>query len=118
MVILAARNAEPGIHAGDGTLGKPVCERIVEIKNAEGLHMRPALKFIDIANRYGCDIRVSNDKMTADGKSIMEMSMLAATYGTHLTIRAEGPDAERAVNELQELVEVRMFDEPPPEGKR
>ncbi len=80
--------------------------------------MRPALKFIDIANRYGCDIRVSNDTMTADGKSIMEMSMLAATYGTRLTIRAEGPDAERAVNELQELVEVRMFDEPPPEGRR
>jgi phosphotransferase system HPr (HPr) family protein len=99
-------------------VGKPVCEQIVEIKNAEGLHMRPALKFIDIANRHSCDIRVSNDQMTADGKSIMEMSMLAATYGTRLTIRAEGADAEQAVNELRELVEVRMFDEPPPEGKR
>jgi phosphotransferase system HPr (HPr) family protein len=117
MVILAERNAEPGIHAGDGTLGKPVCERIVEIKNAEGLHMRPALKFIDIANRFSSDIRVRNDQMTADGKSIMEMSMLAATYGTRLTIRAEGADAEQAVSELRELVEVRMFDEPPPECK-
>jgi phosphocarrier protein HPr len=79
--------------------------------------MRPALKFIDIANRFSSDVRVSNDRMTADGKSIMEMSMLAATYGTRLTIRAEGPDAEQVVSALRELVEVRMFDEPPPEGK-
>ena len=98
-------------------MGTAVCERMVEIKNAEGLHMRPALKFIDIANRFSSNVQVSNDQMTADGKSIMEMSMLAATYGTRLTIRAEGADAEQAVSELRELVEVRMFDEPPPEGK-
>jgi phosphocarrier protein HPr len=98
-------------------LGKPVCERTVEIKNAMGLHLRPAMKFIDIANRFNCDVRVSNGQTTADGKSIMEMGTLAAIYGTHLTIRAEGPDAEQAVSALQELVEVRMFDEPPPEDK-
>jgi phosphotransferase system HPr-like phosphotransfer protein len=44
------------------------------------------------------------------------LSMLAATYGTHLLIRAEGADAEQAVDALRVLVEVRMFDEPPPEG--
>lgn len=79
--------------------------------------MRPALKFVEIANRFSSDIRVSNDQMTSDGKSIMEMSMLAATYGTRLTIRAEGEDADQAVDALRELVEVRMFDEPPPGGK-
>ena len=105
------------MHAGDGTLGNPVCERIVEIKNAEGLHMRPALKFIDIANRFVSDIQVSNGQSTADGKSIMEMGTLAAIYGTHLTIRAQGPDAEQAIDALRELVEVRMFDESPPEDK-
>ena len=79
--------------------------------------MRPALKFIDIANRFSSNVQVSNDQMTADGKSIMEMSMLAATCGTRLKIRAEGADAEEVVDALRELVEVRMFDEPPPEGK-
>jgi phosphocarrier protein HPr len=117
MVIRAGHNALPVTDAGDGTLGTPVCERMVEIKNAEGLHMRPALKFIDIANRFGSSVQVSNDRMTADGKSIMEMSMLAATCGTRLKIRAEGADAQEVVDALQELVEVRMFDEPPPEGK-
>jgi len=79
--------------------------------------MRPAMKFVDIANRFESDVRVNNGRVTADGKSIMEMSMLAATYGTRLTIRAEGADADQVVDALQELVEVRMFDEPPPEGK-
>jgi phosphotransferase system HPr (HPr) family protein len=117
MVIQAEQDTLPVTHAGDGPLGTPVCERTVEIKNAEGLHMRPALKFIDIANRFSSSVQVSNDQMTADGKSIMEMSMLAATCGTRLKIRAEGADAQEVVDALRELVEVRMFDEPPPEGK-
>src|SRR4030042_3294878 len=96
MVIQAAHHGRTEMHAGDGTVGTPVCESVVEIRNAEGLHMRPALKFIDIANRFSSDIRVRGEEMTADGKSIMEMSMLAATCGTRLTIRAEGTDAERA----------------------
>ena len=57
---------------------------------------------------------VSNGQTDADGKSIMQMSMLAATCGTRLHLRAEGSDADQALEALRELVEVRMFGEPPP----
>ena len=97
---------------------KVVCEAEVEIKNADGLHMRPAMQFVDIANRFDCDITVSNSENTVDGKSIMQMSMLAATCGTKLRIRAEGSDAGEAVESLRELVEAKMFDEPPPGQKK
>ena len=93
---------------------KLVRETEVEIKNAEGLHMRPAMQFVDAASRFNCDIVVSNGQMDADGKSIMQMSMLAATCGTRLHVRAEGRDADEALNALRELVEVRLFGEPPP----
>ena len=93
---------------------KLVRETTVEIKNAEGLHMRPAMQFVDAANRFQCDIVVNNGDTDADGKSIMQMSMLAATCGTRLRLRAEGPDADQALDALCELVEVRMFGEPPP----
>lgn len=96
---------------------KSVCEASVEIKNADGLHMRPAMQFVDVASRFKCDITVSNDKNSVDGKSIMQMSMLAATCGTKLKIRAEGADAQKALEDLRELVEVKMFDEPPPKKK-
>jgi phosphocarrier protein len=105
------------VHAEEDTLEKTVCEVDVEIKNAEGLHMRPAMQFVDIANRFESDIAVSNSENQVDGKSIMQMSMLAATCGTRLRIRAEGPDARLAVDALRELVEQKMFDEPPP-GKK
>ena len=54
---------------------KVVCETEVEIKNAEGLHMRPAMQFVDAASRFDCDVTVSNDQTSVDGKSIMQMSM-------------------------------------------
>jgi len=106
----------PEMQTGEGILENLVCETSVEIKNAEGLHMRPAMKFVDLASQFECEISVSNDEMKADAKSIMEMSMLAATYGTRLSLKAEGAQAQEAVKALKELVEVRMFDEPPPEG--
>ena len=90
---------------------KVVCETEVEIKNAEGLHMRPAMQFVDVSNRFDSKIIVTNGKTTVDGKSIMQMSMLAATCGTKLKIRAEGADAESAVSALQELVENEHFGE-------
>jgi len=95
-------------------LEKQLCEAIVEIKNADGLHMRPAMQFVDIASRFDSEIIVSNNENDVDGKSIMQMSMLAATVGSRLKIAAKGIDAQQAVAALRQLVEEKMFDEPPP----
>lgn len=102
---------------GDNSLENGLCETSVEIKNADGLHMRPAMQFVDIANQFQADISVSNNENIVDGKSIMQMSMLAATCGTKLKITAQGSDAEQAVQALKVLVEEKMFDEPPPGAK-
>jgi phosphotransferase system HPr (HPr) family protein len=80
----------------------------VEIKNPEGLHMRPAMMFVDLANTFDSDITVGNGEITIDAKSIMQMTMLAATHGTRLTIRAEGSDAQQAVVALQHMVDNRF----------
>ena len=107
------RDALRGIVEED-TLKNEVYEAELEIRNAEGLHMRPAMQFVDIANRYDSDITVSNGQTNIDGKSIMQISMLAATCGTKLRVKADGPDARDAVEALRELVEDRHFDEPTP----
>jgi len=106
------------MQAEENILEKVLCEAAVEIKNAEGLHMRPAMQFVDIANQFECDITVSNIENSVDGKSIMQMSMLAATYGTKLKIKAEGADAQKAIIALRELVEEKHFDEPPPSDEK
>ena len=106
------------MQAGQDSLEKVVCRAEVQIKNADGLHMRPAMQFVDIANQFDCDVTVSNDETNVDGKSIMQMSMLAATYGTKLKIKAEGADAQKAINALQKLVEEKKFDEPAPSEQK
>ena len=76
--------------------------------------MRPAMQFVEITNRFDSNITVSNGETDIDGKSIMQISMLAATCGTKLKVRADGPDAREAVEALRELVEDSHFDEPTP----
>ena len=101
------------MQAGD-SLENVVCEMELEIRNSDGLHMRPAMRFVDIANRFDSDITVTNGETNVDGKSIMQVTMLAATFGTKLRIKAEGLDARDAVDALRELVEDKHFDEPTP----
>jgi phosphocarrier protein len=98
----------------DDSLENVVHETEFEIINSDGLHMRPAMRFVDIANRFDSDITVSNGETHVDGKSIMQVTMLAATFGTRLKIRAEGHDAVEAVDALRELVADKLFDEPAP----
>ncbi|GAI53153.1 unnamed protein product, partial [marine sediment metagenome] len=43
------------MQAGQDSLEKVVCETEVEIKNADGLHMRPAMQFVDVASQFDCD---------------------------------------------------------------
>ena len=80
--------------------------------------MRPAMQFVDTASKFQASITISKAETSVDGKSIMQMSMLAATYGTRLKIKAEGADAAEAVEALRELVEVKKFNEPIPEEKK
>lgn len=86
-------------------MNKPSHEIEVEIHNPEGLHMRPAMQFVDLANSFDSDISVSHQDITVDAKSIMQMTMLAATCGSRLRIQAVGADAVRAIEALQKLVE-------------
>ncbi|MBX3385293.1 MAG: HPr family phosphocarrier protein [Phycisphaeraceae bacterium] len=86
---------------------------IVTIRNKLGLHARPAMSFVDAANRFQSVITVCRAGAPGpgvDGKSIMQMMMLAATKGTDLEVCANGPDAAAAIEVLKELVE-SGFDE-------
>ncbi len=82
----------------------------VIIRNRLGLHARPAMSFVETACNFKSDLTVSRENQKVDGKSIMQMMMLAATKGTELLLEAAGPDAREMLDALIDLVE-RGFDE-------
>ncbi|MEP6687833.1 MAG: HPr family phosphocarrier protein [Gemmatimonadales bacterium] len=79
-------------------------EREATIVNQEGLHARPAARIVRLASAFTAEIELAKDGLAVNGKSIMGVMMLAAECGSSIIIRADGPDADAAVQALAELV--------------
>jgi phosphotransferase system HPr (HPr) family protein len=84
--------------------------RQVEITNSLGLHLRPADKFVKLALKYQSDIRVHYNGSQFNGKSILDLTTLAAECGTRLELEARGPDAAEAVEALAGLVLAQFYE--------
>lgn len=81
-----------------------MAEQRVSISNQMGLHARAAAKFVRLSSKFDSEILVRFRDMEVDGKSIMGVMMLAATFGSELLISAYGSDEEAAVAELADLI--------------
>ena len=76
----------------------------VEIINKLGLHARPAAEIVKTAARFASDITLIRDDLEVNGKSIMGVMMLAAEFGSTITLRADGPDEDQALAALAAVV--------------
>jgi phosphocarrier protein HPr len=92
-----------------------ISRKEVRVANPCGLHIRPAYLFARLAARYEATVEIVKDGQSVNGKSVLEILMLAATQDTVLTIVARGRDAEQAVEALACVIEREMpaEDEPP-----
>ncbi len=81
-----------------------VARRQVEITNEYGLHLGPAAKFVKLASQFQSEIRVQHNGKEINGKSILDLTLLAAERGTRLDLEANGPDAMAAIDALAKLV--------------
>jgi phosphocarrier protein HPr len=88
-----------------------VARRQVEVTNSLGLHMRPANKFVELALHFKAEIRVHYNGNEYNGKSILDLTSLAAERGTLLDLEARGPDAALAVEALADLVRARFHED-------
>ena len=79
-------------------------ERTVTIVNKLGLHARPAAEIVKTASRFRAEVTLIRDDLEVNGKSIMGVMMLAAEHGSSLLLRADGPDAEQALDALSTLI--------------
>jgi phosphocarrier protein len=88
-----------------------VARRQVEVTNSLGLHLRPANKFVALALKFQSDIRVHYNGNEFNGKSILDLTSLAAERGTRLEVEARGPDAPDAVEALADLVSAQFYED-------
>lgn len=76
----------------------------VVVQNQVGLHARPATFFIQKANEYRSSVWIEKDERRVNAKSLLGVLSLGITKGISITLVAEGPDEEKAVTELVDLV--------------
>jgi len=100
------------VAVNEGSEGVAVAEAEMLIRNQLGLHARACALFVKTAARFKSHVMVSRDDLEVNGKSIMGVMMLAAEEGSTIKVRAEGPDAEAAVQALQDLVDGKFGGEP------
>jgi len=78
------------------------------IQNKLGLHARASAKLAAESSRYAADIFLAKGDIEVNGKSIMGIMMLAAAKGSELSVRADGPDEEDALDAIEALVNNRF----------
>jgi phosphocarrier protein len=88
-----------------------MADRSVEIVNERGLHARASAKFVKLAATFDAEVTVLKDGAVVDARSIMSLMMLAAGPGSHISIHAEGREAQAAVDALADLVTNRFEEE-------
>jgi phosphocarrier protein len=79
--------------------------RTVRITNPAGFHMRPLTAFVQRAQKFQSTVLVAKDGKTVNGKSPLELMLLAAEQGTELVLEVSGPDAAAAIEELAKVLE-------------
>ena len=82
--------------------------RDVEIINKLGMHARAAAKFVKLASSFESDIDIEKDSRRVNAKSIMGVMMLAASKGSTVTLHANGGDADKSLDALEQLINNRF----------
>lgn len=90
-----------------------ILRRKVVVQDPLGFHMRPLTVFAQRAGQFQCSVTVAKDDQRVNGKSPLELMLLAAEQGTELTLEVSGPDAAAAIDVLAELLAAPAVEEPP-----
>jgi phosphocarrier protein len=74
--------------------------RKVKVKNALGLHARPATAIVKLLQGTSAAVSFTYRKETINAQSIMSILTLAATKNSQIIIEVEGKDADEIMKRL------------------
>ena len=108
-MVASSEPPHPGSGGGEAS-GGPL-RRPVVITNPQGLHMRPAAAFAQLARQYQCSVTVWHGDRQVNGKSWLDLLLLAAEPGSELIVEVVGNDASAALAALAELLAAPSADD-------
>ncbi len=92
----------------NGPLPSGAVSKELPVINKRGLHARASAKFVQTAEKYDADIRVTRCGETVSGDSIMGLLMLAAGPGTTIQVTCSGEQAQQALDALEHLLATKF----------
>lgn len=85
--------------------------KTLKVINRFGLHARPAAMVVETASKFDCEVTLTKDGMSANGKSIMSVMLLAAEPGSEVELSAEGSQATQVAEALDLLFQARFHED-------
>lgn len=85
-------------------------EKKFKIKNKLGLHARPAALLAQTVAKFQSKVAIIKNGQEVDGDSILGIMMLAAEFGSEITVIVNGKDEKEAIKKIEELF-AKKFDE-------
>ncbi len=79
-------------------------QKEVTITNPTGLHARPATQLVKLAEKYDSDLEIINGTFVANPKSIFNVLAAGIGPGVTITVKAQGQDERKAVDELCDFI--------------
>lgn len=80
-------------------------EKALTVRSEQGLHARVATLIVQAMQKFSCDVTVVKDGVEVNARSVLGLLLLAATEGTKIVVRAQGPDSTKAIEEFSRLIE-------------
>jgi len=69
-----------------------------------GLEARPVALLVQVASQYECSIHVQSNDKCVNAKSIMGMMSMGISAGETVTVIAEGPDEQAAIENIEKYL--------------
>ncbi len=86
-------------------------QKTVIVGNQMGLHARVATVVVQTMRNYECQVTLAKDGMEVDARSVLGLLLLAATPGSEIIIKGNGPDSKSAVDSICKLIEIDENDD-------
>jgi len=85
-----------------------MAERKLHVENKNGIHARPSASIVETVKKFSSEVTLKTSAGEADAKSIMSILMLKISYGTEITVIANGPDENETLDALDALFKCKF----------